>query len=83
MIKKASGIILLYLLRSTLCIPLSEFYPFGQNAANESNRRLGDGNSITSGEIITDQLYYFYDQFEFILTVSYIFIHTGNCILRN
>ena len=69
MIKKASGIFLLYLLRSTLCIPLSEFYDFGGNTA-ESNQRLGDGNSITSGEVFTETLYHFYGQQEFAVTVS-------------
>ena len=71
MVKKASGIILLHLLSSTLCIPLNEFYPFGGNTA-DSNQRLGDGNNFTSGAITTDQLYYFYGQFEFIITVSYL-----------
>lgn len=37
----------------------------------ESNQRLGDGNSATSGEVPTDNLYYFYTQPEFIITVSY------------
>ena len=70
MAQKTSGIILLYLLRITLCIPLSEFYTFGGNAV-ESNQRLGDGNSATSGEITTNQLYYFYGQRQFTITVSY------------
>ena len=69
MIKKASGIFLLYLLRSTLCIPLSEFYPFGQNTA-ETNQRLGDGNSVTSGEVFYDGPYRFYGQFAIAVTVS-------------
>ena len=68
MVQKASGIILLYILRSTLCIPLSEFYPFGSDTT-ETNQRLGDGNSVTSEEI-TDVLYYFYGQLEFTITVS-------------
>ena len=70
MMKKTSGIILLYLLRSTLCIPFNQFYPFGGNTV-ESNQRLGDGNSVTSGEVPTNNLYYFYGQPEFIVTVSY------------
>jgi len=68
MIKKASGFTLLYLLRSTLCIPLSQFYPFGTNAG-VSNQRLGDGNTVTSAEINTNP-YYFYGGFESIITVS-------------
>ena len=69
MIKKANGIFLLYLLRSTLCIPLNEFYDFGGNTA-ESNQRLGDGNSVTSGEVFTNDFYHFYGQPEFAVTVS-------------
>ena len=69
MIKKASGIFLLYLLRSTLCIPLSEFYPFGQDTA-ETNQRLGDGNRVTSGEAFYDGHYKFYGQFAIAVTVS-------------
>ena len=75
MIKKASGIILLYLLRSTLCIPLNDFYDFGGNTA-EPNRRIGDGNSGTSGEIFTDNFYHFFGEAEFAVTVSCLSIAT-------
>ena len=69
MIKKASGIFLLYLLKSTLCIPLNDFYEFGGNTV-EPNQRIGDGNSGTSGEVFTDNFYHFYGQAEFAITVS-------------
>ena len=46
----------------------------------ESNQRLGDGNSITSREVTTDNLYYFYTKPEFSITVSYVFAHTENII---
>ena len=74
MIKTTSGIILLYLLRSTLCIPFDQFYPFGGNTV-DSNQRLGDGNSITSLEQATDNLYYFYEEAQFIITVSCLFYY--------
>ena len=75
MIKKASGIFLLYLLRSTLCIPLNEFYDFGGNTV-EPNRRIGDGNSGRSGNIFTNNFYHFYGQAEFAVTVSFLSIVT-------
>ena len=72
MIQKASGIILMYLLRSTLCIPLSEFYSFGPNTA-EPSQRLGDGDSVTSANqpVTNNNLYFFYGDFETVITVSY------------
>lgn len=70
MIKKGTLIIFLCLLRSILCIPLSQFYPFGGDA-EESNQKLEKGNSAISEEIITENLYYFYGQPEFTASVSY------------
>ena len=75
MIKKASGIFLLYLLKSTLCIPLNDFYEFGGNTV-EQNQRIGDGNSGTSGEVFTDNIYHFYGEVEFAVTMSYLSIAT-------
>ena len=72
MIKTTSGIILLCLLRGAWCIPLDQFYPFGGNTA-DSNERLGDGNTITSGEEATDNFYFFYGEPQVIITVSYLF----------
>jgi len=69
MIKKASGFILFYLLRSTLCIPLSQFYPFGTSVVGVANQRLGDGNTGTSGQL-NPGLFYFYGQPEVAVTVS-------------
>ena len=73
MIKKASGIFLLCLLRSTLCIPLSEFYHFGGNTV-EANQRIGDGNDGT-GEIHPENVYRFYGTAEFMITVSCLSMH--------
>ena len=72
MIKKTSGILLLCLLRSTLCIPLSQFYPFGDDAESNSDRLTG-GNSITE-KFNPDNLYWFYGQFISAATVSYLSI---------
>ena len=79
MIKTTSGIILLYLLRSTLCIPLDQLYPFG-GGTSDSNQRLGDENGITSGEESTDILYYFYGQFQTTITVSCLFYYLKICV---
>lgn len=69
MIKKTSGVFLLYLLRSTLCIPLNEFYSFGGNTP-EFNQRLGDGNDAVSIEVSPNSFYWFYGQFQPALKVS-------------
>ena len=74
MMKKTSGIILLYLLRSTLCIPLSDFYPFRGNTP-DAITTLGNGNSITA-TVSNPPLIRFYNNFEIAITVSYVFDHT-------
>ena len=42
----------------------------------EQNQRIGDGNSGTSGVIFTDNIYHFYGEAEFAVTVSYLSIAT-------
>ncbi|XP_065903908.1 sushi, nidogen and EGF-like domain-containing protein 1 [Dysidea avara] len=44
MANKTVLIVLLYLLRVTLCVPLSEFFPFGEGI-EEPNQRLANGDS--------------------------------------
>ena len=69
MIQKGSRIILLYMymFRFAVCIPRKEFYSYGN--IGESNRRLGNGNTV-SEQIDANNLYYFYGESKFVLTVS-------------
>jgi len=44
MTNKTVLIVLLYLVRITLCVPLSEFFPYGEGIG-EPNQRLATGDS--------------------------------------
>jgi len=72
MIYRASGILLLYcyLLKSVVCIPLDQFYPFGPGATEPSSL-LGDGNDVSSRRIFTQQVFQFFGQPHDSIIVSY------------
>jgi len=61
MICKNLGILLLCLVKSTLCIPLDQFYPIGADATEPSSL-LGDGDDASSRKIFTQQVYQFFGQ---------------------
>ena len=47
--KIESGVLLCFLLRNSLCIPLSQFYPFGSGTTETTNTvPTGDDNSSPS-----------------------------------
>ena len=54
-----------------MCIPLGDFYGFGFDTP-ESSQRLGKSNDVTSGEIDTNQYYYFYGKEVTVMTVSFM-----------
>ena len=64
MIKKsASGFVLLFILRSTVCIPLDQFYPFGNTSVSRD-----DDNS--SPAILLPKEFLFFSQSHTELYVS-------------
>ena len=71
-VKKASGIILLFLLRSTLCIPLSEFY---KRHIPYSAGGLENGHK-SDHEILLDQPCYFYGTEEWDIIVSCLIVYS-------
>ena len=64
----ASGLVLLFMLRSTVCIPVADFYPFG----SEISTRLQNGFGTTISPMISLQDgFMFFNQPSIELFVSY------------
>ena len=62
----ASGLLLLFVLRSTVCIPLDDFYPFGSGVS--SSIAAGDDNFAQAS---LDTAFVFFNQSYTSLFVSY------------
>ena len=65
--KSASGFILLFILRSTVSIPLEQFYPFG----NGISSRVPSGDDNSSPLISLQKEFRFFNQPHTTLHVSY------------
>ena len=71
-VEKASCIILLFLLRSALCIPFSEFY---KRQGSYSGGELTAGRHVTDTDGITFRIpYKFYGREEFDIKVSCLIV---------
>ena len=71
--KSASGFILLFVLRSTVSIPLEQFYPFG----NGISSRVPSGDDNSSPPISLQKEFRFFNQSHTTLHVS------NNVAIRN
>lgn len=67
--RTACGLILFHLMYVVLCIPVSQFYPFGADAP-ESVQKLRDGNSQFSGPVYVVESIWFYDSVQDTVFVS-------------
>ena len=64
------GFILCHILNVVLCIPLTEFYPFGKNDT-EGAIKLNDGHNVYT-KLFVDEVIWFYGQSYDTLIVSLI-----------
>jgi len=71
MTNKIVLIVLLYLVRITLCVPLSEFFPYGEGI-EEPNQRLATGDSSFEC-IFSKEIYNFCNTVYFDFCVSEMF----------
>ena len=62
-------IILLRLIKISLCIPLNQFYPFG-NGTKEASSQVPKGDSTTSPPINVQGVYHFFNQQQPVVYVS-------------
>jgi len=70
MMHKECAVILLILLKSTLSIPVDEFYPFGAESTGQSTTLANGDNSVTM-RIFTRGLWRFFDTAKDSVIVSY------------
>jgi len=73
--KIASGVFLLFLLRNSLCIPLSQFYPFGSETT-ESTNTIPREDDDTSPSISLQPSFNFFGQ---LYTSLYVSINSSIC----
>jgi len=67
--KISGGVFLLFLLRNSLCIPLSQFYPFGSETT-ETTSTIPTGDDETSPSVSLQQPFQFFGQLYSSLFVS-------------
>ena len=67
---KTSIWIALSILKISLCIPLNQFYPFG-NGTIEFSRQVPKGDTTTSPAINVQGVYHFFNQQQSVFYVSW------------